>query len=686
MGENKNGRKQHRSKIKKAISTILVIALVLGAFYAYQQYKAFLNRPTVVLAEAERASFNRTLNLNAQVEALDSQAIMSNYGFTVDKVLVKEGDLVESGQELYRYSRIDVQKQLRQTKDALAKMDKAEEERKERFESVLNDLAAQMSAQFGMSLQSSAALLTQGLSDFDLKGQIQGLLPDGLEEWGLDPSKISTTITSLNNALTAGESTMLEIESLIEQVSYSGISELTAANLYQLLVQSQALYEQVQAILKTANQLLENGLPKDLADLVSDIRDRAEKLEANLAKAIEKIKELLEWTKDNVSPFPPGFIQPDDEFDDDFLDSPSDADIDTGIDENTDPDTNQPEENPDSNNSDNNEITIPEEISDPYNPDVNGPGTVDGINSNNEEVLSPENNDSTGENTNDSSGYYTGDSSGDSTGGGGNPAAEDSVDANPALLLALLQMDQKQGQADRQKLEETKSELEGLLKSNSLTVKADMSGLVASLKVTEGDAIEQGELEALILDNDHLVANCWVGKQDASRLEEGQPVVFHYDDLDLYGEITYKAAIASREPSTLGSLGVLSSQLGLDDAAGLLGSGVGAGSPKVQIRMSIEGPDIHLLTIGFDINCEVEVAKVENVLSIPVEALVQERDHYYVYCVDEDQLLRKQEIELGLVGASRVEIKSGLTEHDPIVVNAMSGLEVGQKVKVKDDK
>lgn len=683
MDDKKNGKKQRWSGLKKTISTILVIALVLGAFYAYQQYKAFRNRPTVVLAEAERASFNRTLNLNAQVEAQDSQAIMSNYGFIVDKVLVKEGDLVESGQELYRYSRIDVQKQLRQTKDTLAKMDKAEEERKERFESVFNDMAAQMSAQLGMSLQSSAALLTQGLSNFDLKGQIQGLLPDGLEEWGLDPAKVSTTISSLNNALNAGESTMLEIESLIEQISYSGITELTAANLYQLLVQSQALYEQVQTILKTANRLLEEGLPKDLADLVSDIRDRAQKLETKLAQAIEKIKELLEWAKDNVSPFPPDFIQPDDEFGDNFFDSPSDN-TDTGNDTNTEPGTNPPEEIPDSNNSDNNEITDPEEIPDLNNPEENGPDAENGSNNNNEElappedVLPPENNDLTDKDLEEAGG--------DSNGGGGNPAAEESAEANPALLLALLQMDQKQGQADRQKLEETKSDLESLLKTNNLTVKADMSGLVASLKVAEGDAIEKGELEALILDNDHLIANCWVGKQDASRLEEGQPVVFHYDDLDLYGEITYKAAIASREPSTLGSLGALSSQLGLDDAAGLLGSGVGAGSPKVQIRMSIEGPDIHLLTIGFDINCEVEVAKVEDVLSIPVEALVQERDRYYVYYVDENQLLQKQEIELGLVGASRVEVKSGLTENDPIVVNAMSGLEVGQKVKVKDDK
>lgn len=621
MNDKKNEKKQAASGFKKFISTLLLIALLLGAFYGYREYKAFRNRPIVTLAQAERASFNRSLNLNAQVEAEESQVLTSSYGLIVDKVMVKEGDLVEKGQELYRYSRADVQKQLRQTQDALAKMDEAEEERKERLESLFNDLAAQMSAQLGMSLQSSAALLTQSLANFDLKGQVQGLLPEGLAEWGLDPTKISTTISSLNQALNTGEATLSEIESLVQQISYSGITELTAANLYQLLIQSQSLYDQVQNILLTTNNLLANGLPKEMADLVSQIRDKAENLSARLAEIIDRIKDLLSNLSTEDMPLTP------DEY---------------------------------SNALPNGYITeqvLPEDLASPTQDPLNGLALED-----------PESNvDSV---------------DADSSGGGGNPAADDLSQANPALLLALLQMDQKQGLADRQKLEEKAAALKELLKSDHLRVKAEMKGLLASLKVTEGEAIEQGELEALILDNDQLIASCWVGKQDASRLAEGQSVVFHYDNLDLYGKITYKAAIASKEP---GALGALSSQLGLDDAAGFLGSGVGAASPKVQVRMSIEGPDIHLLTIGFDINCEVEVAKVEDVLSIPVEALVQQRDRYYVYYVDKDQLLQKQEIELGLVGASRVEIKSGLSEHDAIVINAMSGLEVGQKVKVAND-
>jgi len=64
----------------------------------------------------------------------------------------------------------------------------------------------------------------------------------------------------------------------------------------------------------------------------------------------------------------------------------------------------------------------------------------------------------------------------------------------------------------------------------------------------------------------------------------------------------------------------------------------------------------------------VELERVENVLSLPVDAVHISDDLCYVYVLSENGVRELKEIEPGLFGTERVEIKSGLEPYDQVIL------------------
>ena len=717
--QEKTLKSGQKAKIKKYVVIILLACIVAGAYLGYRQVKEYNNRPKVSLVQAEPASFNRTLNLTAKVEAKSSQIVSSDWGLEIEEVLVQEGDQVKQGDPLFRYSSRDVRQQLRKSKDELKKIEEDEEARLQSYQEALLEVAHSLGQEVGMSLPSAESILGS-------------LLPAGVKDWSelakqsLASGKIPDILNSLDETLNSSQTLIDEMSGLVFQVSNSGITELSAANLYQLLVQNHALYQQLSSILDTANKLLQNsgGLSAEDRKRLEEIRDQALKQMENL----EKLKEMLDQLVNGGLPDIPWPLDPDlnpdqpgDETDKKPGDNnqnpdipPSDPSTDNPAGEENPPDQEQPAEPGPAGDQEQHPDPLPPENppdqGDP-NSDQGDPNPDQAENANPAELPAPgqepdleplqpaDQNSEPADSPQAREGEFLWAIQLTNPGPAylnslalashplplaKNPAAAGETDGDspdPAMLLALLQMSQGQGQNKKADLQNRIAGLQDILDKKAYTVKAEIDGLVASLPITKGDRPEPGNLEALVLDNETLEATCRVGKSDAGRLQVGQKVHFIYEDLDLYGEVTYKSAIATDE-SKLGNLGELSADLGLAGQLGSLASGISGNDPKVLIRMSLEGPDLQRLTIGFDITCEVEVARVDNVLSIPVEALLQDRDQYQVYYLDEENVIHVQPIEIGLIGEDLVEVKSGLDEGGEVVFNALSGLVPGQKVKL----
>lgn len=86
--------------------------------------------------------------------------------------------------------------------------------------------------------------------------------------------------------------------------------------------------------------------------------------------------------------------------------------------------------------------------------------------------------------------------------------------------------------------------------------------------------------------------------------------------------------------------------------------------------------------LGMNGTAEIVVESLEDVLSVPVEALLEEDGASYVYTVRGGEAIRV-EVETGRMTETRAEIVSGLMAGDEVIVGGLSSVEDGVAVRVK---
>lgn len=105
------------------------------------------------------------------------------------------------------------------------------------------------------------------------------------------------------------------------------------------------------------------------------------------------------------------------------------------------------------------------------------------------------------------------------------------------------------------------------------------------------------------------------------------------------------------------------------------------GGTAFPVRMRVLNPDQQIL-IGMNGSVEIAVEMIEDVVTIPVEALLEDRGGNYVFVL-EDGTARRVSIEIGKLTDALVEVRSGVTEGDLVITSSVSDLADGARVRVK---
>ncbi len=102
----------------------------------------------------------------------------------------------------------------------------------------------------------------------------------------------------------------------------------------------------------------------------------------------------------------------------------------------------------------------------------------------------------------------------------------------------------------------------------------------------------------------------------------------------------------------------------------------------VEIEAVFDNPQKFLLP-GYSADITVIIDTVENTLSVPTQAVIRDE---FVYLINEDNTLVKQNIEVGLTNRQHLDEISGLTLDDGIVLSSdRKGVEEGVKVLIEED-
>ncbi len=195
--------------------------------------------------------------------------------------------------------------------------------------------------------------------------------------------------------------------------------------------------------------------------------------------------------------------------------------------------------------------------------------------------------------------------------------------------------------------------MENIEKAKSGIV-SDFNGVVTKITAKEGGVAGKNTELITVESTDDLVVSFKLGKFDMENVREGQ-----------------KASVKIRNKNYSGVVSKLDRKV-TDDGKG--NSGVG-----MEIRLDEVDDDI---IIGVESKATIDTGSVENALMVPKGAIYSSTEGEYVYVVKDDKAV-KTDVEVGIYTADDIQILSGLSEGDTVVLAGETEIKDGEKIKAK---
>lgn len=99
----------------------------------------------------------------------------------------------------------------------------------------------------------------------------------------------------------------------------------------------------------------------------------------------------------------------------------------------------------------------------------------------------------------------------------------------------------------------------------------------------------------------------------------------------------------------------------------------------METEVDVQNKDLSI-DPGMYANTQLQLSHADNVLTIPIDALVQGNNHDSVYVLDGENRVRRRTVDVGLRGSQLAEIKSGVAEGERVIVGAQSKYQEGERV------
>lgn len=180
---------------------------------------------------------------------------------------------------------------------------------------------------------------------------------------------------------------------------------------------------------------------------------------------------------------------------------------------------------------------------------------------------------------------------------------------------------------------------------------ADFAGVVTEIEAVEGAMpAENGKL--MVLEStDKVVVHANVSKYDLEKLAVGQET-----EIDIAGNM-YEGKVAKIE-------GMATTN--------------NNGAAVVGVDISIDKPDENIF-LGVEAKVVVHTAKAEGVVAIPMELINSDREGDFVY-VEENGVVVKKRITVGISSENLCEVKEGLAAGDKVIMSMGQEFEEGMAV------
>ena len=103
----------------------------------------------------------------------------------------------------------------------------------------------------------------------------------------------------------------------------------------------------------------------------------------------------------------------------------------------------------------------------------------------------------------------------------------------------------------------------------------------------------------------------------------------------------------------------------------------------METEIDFDNGDGHLIP-GMYTETRLSLREKKNALTIPLEAVSRNGDEATVLAVNAENVVQERKVQLGVEDSARIEVLSGLTEGDRVIIGNRSEYHDGEKIKPKD--
>ena len=185
-------------------------------------------------------------------------------------------------------------------------------------------------------------------------------------------------------------------------------------------------------------------------------------------------------------------------------------------------------------------------------------------------------------------------------------------------------------------------------------VRAEVSGIVSSCNISSGSTVSAANPALTLIDMDEVKISFKVTGDDINKIHVGDTV---YTTVSSISDKPFEAIVSTVAPAA-------------DAQTGLY---------PVEVR--INNSD-HTLKPGMFATSKLVFNQKTDVIIIPINAVITQKDEKYVFTVDDQQIAHKVMVETGIENDTNVEILSGLSVNDHLVTKGQEFLSDGCLVNV----
>ena len=103
----------------------------------------------------------------------------------------------------------------------------------------------------------------------------------------------------------------------------------------------------------------------------------------------------------------------------------------------------------------------------------------------------------------------------------------------------------------------------------------------------------------------------------------------------------------------------------------------------MQTEIDFDNRGGHLIP-GMYAETQLSLREKKDALTVPLESITRNGDDATVLAVNPENIIEERHVKLGLEDSVRVEVLSGLTDKDRVVIGNRSQFRNGQKIQPKD--